>query len=199
MAHNNPSDDAYQRGSMEALCVFVKGVHMFRFIASFIVAPLMFGCATQATLTVQSQPQGAYITEQGTGRVLGVAPVVSYYDASALKQNRQDAQGCYLVRGFEARWVSGATTFVPDTRLCNGTTNDYSITVTRNSSDPGLEKDLQFAMQVQALQLQAQQAQAAQDAATAALIGAFSAAQQRTTPVQCSSYPVGDSVQTTCR
>jgi len=74
--------------------------------ATCIGALAMAGCATRATLTVFSQPEGAYLTEKGTGKVYGVAPVAVVYDANALASYKR-ADGCYLVKGFEARWVSG--------------------------------------------------------------------------------------------
>ena len=158
------------------------------------------GCASHSTLWVYSQPPGAYITELETDRVVGIAPAVSSYLGSQLKQFR-NAEGCFLVKGYEARWVSDArTTSEHPLRLCSGATDTYTITLSRDSAHPDLEKDLQFALQVQTILVQQQQARAAQDAATAALIGAFTAAQQAATPVRCTSYPVGDNtVQTTCK
>ena len=113
------------------------------------------GCATatQATLAVYSQPPGAYLTEVGTGRVLGIAPAASYYEGQAL-QNHKDAQGCYVVKGVEARWVSGARAMTDPVRLCGSATGSYTITLNRDASYPDLEKDLQFALQIQAMQAQ---------------------------------------------
>ncbi|TJY59848.1 hypothetical protein E4T66_11740 [Sinimarinibacterium sp. CAU 1509] len=171
-----------------------------RYVLVAVLGLLFSSCATQATMTIYSQPPGAYITEIGTEMALGIAPVVSYYNESALRANRSDAQGCYLIKGFEAQWVSGARAASTEAiRLCKGTTNNYIWTITRNSDDPGLDKDLQFALQIQTLLTQQQQAQAAQDAAAAALIGAFSAAQQADAPMRCRSYSVGNTVQTNCK
>jgi hypothetical protein len=51
---------------------------------SFLCSLALVGCttATHATLTVSSQPPGAYLTEVGTGRGLGLAPAASYYATS---------------------------------------------------------------------------------------------------------------------
>lgn len=83
------------------------------------------GCATHATLSVLSQPPGAYITEKGSGKALGMAPVNSYYEGASL-QGFKDTEGCYLVQGLEARWVSGARGATMDSiRLCGGSTDGY--------------------------------------------------------------------------
>lgn len=164
-----------------------------------VALAFLSGCATHATLSVMSQPAGAYITEKVSGAALGIAPVNSYYEATTL-QKFKDGQGCYLVRGFEARWVSGARAATNESiRLCGSSTGGYSITVSRDPSHPDLEKDLQFAAQINAMLIQQQQAQAAKDAANAALFSVFTAAQQASTPVRCSSYPIGNSVHTTCK
>ena len=55
-----------------------------------------------------------------------------------------------------------------------------------------LQKDLQFALQLQALRAQQQQADAA-------LLSAFTTFQQANTPIRCSSYAVGNTVQTICK
>lgn len=164
-----------------------------------LISFTLAGCATHATLSVYSQPLGGYVTELGTGTVLGIAPVNSFYEETVLKDFK-DSQGCYLVKGFEARWVSGARAATVDlVRLCGSPTGSYNITLSRDPSLPDLEKDLQFAMQVQALLVQRQQAAAAQDASAAALIQAFTAANQADDPVHCTTHSFGNNVETTCR
>ena len=127
---------------------------------------LLCGCATgptQATLTVISQPAGAYVTEIDTGRTLGMAPVNSFYDVMALV-NSPAGPGCWLVKGFNAQWASGATgTTGPTVKLCGVATGSYNITINRDPSYPNLEADLNVAIGVQNLQIQ-QQIQAAQQA-----------------------------------
>ena len=163
------------------------------------------GCATNTpTLWVYSQPQGAYITEVGTGRVAGMAPAASVYNLTALKPYK-DKDGCYKIKGYEARWVSGARTVIDPMRLC-GKEDSYSITLSRDSSYPDLEKDLQFALQIQSIVAQQQQARAARQAANAALFSAYSAAQQAnapkpiSSPVRCTTNSYGGAtVYTTCQ
>jgi len=79
-----------------------------RSILLILSALAIGGCATQASLTVFSQPEGAYLTEKGTGKAYGVAPARVVYDSKAIA-NFKGADGCYRVKGFDARWVSGAT------------------------------------------------------------------------------------------
>ena len=82
-----------------------KEVHVYTSSVALLVGALALGgCATRASLTVFSQPEGAYLTEKGTGKVYGVAPAQIVYDSKALA-NFTNANGCYLVKGFDARWV----------------------------------------------------------------------------------------------
>jgi len=160
-----------------------------------LAAMALSACATQANLTIYSQPDGAYITEAGTGTAHGIAPVTVYYNAASLAQFRAP-DGCYIVGGFEARWVSGVTAALETIRLCGGTTGNYTISVARDPAQPNLEKDLQFALQVQTTRAQQQQAQASEDSA---LIAAWATLQQSSPKtVRCSSTQVGNTVQTRC-
>lgn len=159
---------------------------------------VLSGCATQSTLQIYSQPVGAYITEVGTSTTLGIAPTAAYYNASALNQTRQP-DGCYLVKGFTAKWVSGATSTMSPIRLCGSNTDTYNITINRGSDHPDLEKDLTFALQVQNMLAQQQQAQAAQNAAFAQMWSAFSTSQGTNSTTNCSSYMIGDTLRTNCR
>ena len=135
------------------------------FTAIAIVLALS-GCATapkQATLTVISQPAGAYVTEAETGMVLGMAPVNLRYDIMALI-NSPAGDGCWLVKGLNAQWASGATsTTGPVIRLCGPLYGGYTFTINRDPSYPNLEADMNVALQVQNLQIQ-QQIQATQQA-----------------------------------
>ena len=153
------------------------------------------GCSTQASLTILSQPEGAYVTEIATGRVIGVAPTSVVYDGARLFATKQP-DGCYRVRGFEVRWVSGAKAALEMVSICGSATGAYNITFSRPADFPDLEKDLLFSLQVQTLRAQQQQAQAAQDAAAAAVLRAFSP--PTATPVLCVSRQIGILVQTTC-
>lgn len=114
-------------------------------ITTMILAVAITGCASShVQLQVNTQPAGAYVTEVSSGSAFGVGPVLVQYPREALTQ--KDATGCSLVKGFNAQWVSGATaTTGPSVRLC-GSEELYGITLTRNTSDPGLDKDMEFAL-----------------------------------------------------
>ncbi|MES2683458.1 MAG: hypothetical protein V4650_08065 [Pseudomonadota bacterium] len=170
-----------------------------RYLAIVLSALLACGCATSTELQISSEPPGAYISELGSGRSIGVAPVSSFYESEPLRAFK-DSNGCFLVKGVVAQWVSGARTSTTDPiRLCGKLYGVYNITASRDSSEPNLEKDLQFAMQLQLVQAQQQQAQAAKDAAAAALIQLFDTNQKSSNAVSCSSYSLGSTVQTNCR
>lgn len=156
------------------------------------------GCATQATLNVYSQPTGAYITEIGTSLTLGISPTAVVYNPSALEANKR-SDGCYYVKGLKARWVSGATSTLEPLRICGSSTGTYNITLNRDSNYPDLEKDLNFAMQVQNMLAQQQQAKAVQNAALAQMWSAYSISQGTNATTNCSSYMVGDTLKTNCR
>lgn len=167
-----------------------------RIIGILVTSVLFTGCATQATLSIYSQPEGAYITEVGTGKSYGMAPVAVVYDPASLNLYK-NAEGCFMVKGFEARWVSGAATTINPIKLCGSNVGTYNISLNRDSSLPNLEKDLQFAIQLQTLRAQQQQAQATKDAAAAAFWSALSASQQNN--INCTSNSVGSTVFTNCR
>ena len=173
--------------------VFIKRLNPAPVIITTILAA---GCATQASLTVTSQPEGAFITEKGTGNSYGIAPVIVVYDSAVLVHHKAP-DGCYLVKGFDARWVSGAAASLELVRLCGSNVGSYKISFSRDPTLPGLDRDLQFALQVQALHAQQQQAKAAQAAAAAALFSAWATTQRPN--VNCTSTQIGNTVQTNCR
>jgi hypothetical protein len=72
----------------------------------FLLSCLAAGCATHARLAISSVPEGANVIDSITGEDYGVAPRTVYYDTADV---RPDAEGCFYLNGFEARWVSGAT------------------------------------------------------------------------------------------
>jgi hypothetical protein len=165
-----------------------------------LIFVLVTGCATHSTLTVSSQPSGAYITETGTGTAFGIAPVVLSYDAKALSAHK-DASGCYLVKGFNAKWASGATTSSePKIRLCGSNTGAYTYSLSRDTNAEGLDIDLDFAMRQNTVNAQQAQARAAQKAAAIQAWNAIQAAQPKSVaPINCDSFALGNSVQTNCR
>lgn len=170
---------------------------MRKFVRISVLAHALFacGCASYATLTVRSQPTGAYITGRGSYQP-NLAPVSYYFDAAQLAPFK-DSKGCYRVAGLSARWVSGATAKSADPiRLCGGVTGTYEVVLKRPDTVSGLEKDLEFALKVESLQAQQRAATAAEWAATAAILAPATAP---TTPPICTSYRgIDGSVNTNC-
>lgn len=155
----------------------------------------LVGCAAQSTrITVNTEPAGGYVTEIGSGAAFGMGPTTVQYEKKNLG-NYRDAAGCALVRGFRAQWVSGATAKTENSvRLC-GNGDYYTINLNRNPSDPGLDKDLEFALKISAANAQQRQAAAAEAAAAYQLMGVM----QQSAPVNCTSLQIGKSLQTSCR
>lgn len=149
------------------------------------------GCATQARLEVYSQPPGAYISEKGSGTVFGLAPTVIAYEASSLVKR---ADGCYYVKGLDAKWVSGASASLETIKLCGAPTGTYNITFSRSPNYPDLERDLQFALKLQSANTEQRKARAAEEAANAATYQAYKPSK----PVTCTSTQIGRTVQTDC-
>ena len=149
-----------------------------------IIGFLLSGCATQATLTVNTWPEGAVITELGTGRFVGESPAVSYYNINS--KSPKNSAGCYLVKGFKAQWQSGAVGSTQETiTLCGSRVGDYNISIPRPPVG-GLDRDQNYAVQKQMLRAQQQQAKSAQDAALLQMYMATKPAPSSTRlPVEC--------------
>lgn len=116
---------------------------------------LLSGCA-KTLLTINSQPEGAYITQPSSRKNLGIAPITVSYEMKELKKFT-DANGCFLVKGFEATWSSGASKSTGTIKLCVVSGLKFEYTIERGTEYPGLDKDLQFALQVQAARQQQNQ------------------------------------------
>lgn len=163
-------------------------------VSSLIAAVLATGCASDVTrLTIYTQPAGGYITEAGSGTSFGAGPINAIYNRAAL--TRRDSNGCVLVRGVKVQWVSGATNESPNPIALCGNGDNYSITVNRNPSDPGLDKDLEFALKLSTVAAQNAQARAARDAAAAQMLGILKAP----SPINCTTTPIGNTINTRCQ
>lgn len=163
-------------------------------------AMALVGCAQRpppntVVLTVLSEPPGAYITEKGTS-MAGLAPQALQYPLPSLPK---DAEGCFVVKGFDARWGSGASaSTAPTMRLCGGGMEFHHI-LKRNPADPGLDKDLDFALKLQ-------QRQDARDnavvngvaAGIAASIGDHQHRSNRPAPIRCTTRKTIGGVETNC-
>ncbi|MEK6640166.1 MAG: hypothetical protein AABZ17_05795 [Nitrospirota bacterium] len=167
-------------------------------LVALVLVSAIVGCSTPGvTVTVTSQPDGAYITSGGP--VSGIVPVAAFWEMQSLKKSSRDADGCFQLKGFTATWVSGAVTDVPVVRVCGEADGEYNFVMSRDMSHPNLEKDLQFSLQVQAVRAQNAQAAASQAAAFAAMWSAAKVGQPTQRPVHCSSYNSGSTIQTNCQ
>ena len=140
---------------------------MNKVLVTFAASLTLLGCS-QGSLTVLSQPEGAYITVGGNA--FGTAPV-----GKKLIDNGKwvkDSSGCYSVPEIKARWASGAEA-VERTRLCGGLRNHYEIVLQRPANAPGLNQDLAIANQQASARAQQQQAQAQRDMAAIQMINAM--------------------------
>jgi hypothetical protein len=116
---------------------------------ALIVATILTGCAStpqtpqtprsHATLTIHTQPRGAYITTTSAdgGRIGAAAPQQFIY---TLAQANQEG-GCWALQPVTATWVSGASTTTTP-RICGAPNGDYNITISRDPTQAGLDKDL---------------------------------------------------------
>lgn len=120
-----------------------------------VVAILFAGCTHNLTLTISTHPEGAYLTEAGSGRAVGTAPMTVNYNLEQLSKHK-DVNGCFLVNGFEARWVSSASTTSGNIRLCPNQSGAYTYSINRDPNFPGLDGDIQYAMQIQGSRVQQQ-------------------------------------------
>ena len=137
----------------------------YKRLAMAVIAAAMAGCASkQVVVQVHTQPPGGYVTETGTGAVVGVAPALWHFDRSTLAKFR-GPDGCASIRGFEAVWVSGARAASPPAIQLCGKHEAYTTTITRDTNAPGLDKDLEFAARMSATNAATRQAGATEDAA----------------------------------
>jgi len=128
-----------------------------KMIYPMISVIILFGltsCASNIGLTYKTQPLGAMVSFID-GRQIGETPAKLYYKWD----EKYVRNGCLHIKGFTAKWVSGAQATSPETlRVCNSS-GDFEYTLARPTDAPGLEKDMNYAMQTQQLRLQQQQAQ----------------------------------------
>jgi len=163
-----------------------------------VLASTIVGCSTPGVrLTVTSEPDGAYITSGGP--VSEIVPVVAFWEMRSLEKTSRDEKGCFQLKGFTARWASGGITEVPVVRVCGEADGDYNFMISRDMNHPNLEKDLQFALQVQAVKAQNAHAEASRAAAFAAMWSAAKVGQTTQKPVYCSTYNSGSTIQTNCQ
>ena len=171
---------------------------MLNILFALVLILSIAGCSTPGVrVTVKSNPDAAYITSGGG--VSGIAPVVGFWDEKLFEKASRNERGCFQLRGFTATWASGAVSEVPHIQVCGSTDGYYELVMSRDMNHPNLEKDLQFALQVQAVRVQQAQSEASQMAAAAAMWSATKVGQTTQRPFNCSSYNLGGTVQTNCQ
>ena len=152
------------------------------------------GCSTSTMyVTYLSHPPGAALYEGN--RAFGYCPLTLEYNIT--QENRQ--RGYMALRGLTVRWVSGASATVPSIQanLDNGTTQQF--TFLRPEGATGLQIDVQFALDIERNRILQQQAEAQRDQAFWQMYNAVMIQNQLSQPRTCSSYVVGNTVQTQCR
>lgn len=127
---------------------------------------LLIGCS-RGSISFLSQPEGAYITvgSQGIGTAPLKTPIVDNGKWT------KDAAGCYLLPEVKAQWASGAVDSYKGGRMCDGLRGNYTVSLNRPSSAPGLDRDLAIANQNAVARAQQQQAQAQRDIAVLQMMG----------------------------
>jgi hypothetical protein len=121
----------------------------------------LFGCATQATLRIDSQPSGAYVTATDSAIAGNIpTPFIVKIDKKEFEKHK-DTSGCstFLSNGLKAVWASGATTTANGIKLCGSPTATYQYIFSRDLNYPDLDKDLEFASKQKATAAAQQYAQ----------------------------------------
>lgn len=122
---------------------------------------LLTGCSSKYPITYNSNPTGAAVVCQGINK--GYTPTTLYYEPSS----EQKEYGTMRTVPCTAQWISGVSKDYSSEWDLKQFPNGVMQTLQRPSGD-GYEKDAQFSLQVQQMQLQQRQAAAAEDAAAAA-------------------------------
>ena len=109
-----------------------------------ITTLLVSACATQFGVTVDSNPKGAVVWEEGAEN-FRIAPAHWSFDLE--KQIVGPKIGCKVVKGFHAQWQSGATASTRSPLNICGDGNQWTVTMQRPSNHPNLEIDLSVEQQ----------------------------------------------------
>lgn len=158
-------------------------------VSVIVVAALMSGCATPVDpnmmkLQIITNPPGALIYEDG--RALGQAPAfIPYVISPAARQ-----VGKITPRPITVVWPSGAkATATPGMFLARGQQQHFVFS--RPIDAPNLDKDLQYAAQLQQVGYARQQAAAAERQAEAAESAALSTYLLNTAPADITCKTTG--------
>ena len=114
---------------------------------------ILVGCTNQIPLVFVSIPEGATISEIRTGNALGIAPTRKIIEIDS--PSSLDSEGCYILEGVTARWVSGARVQTEELKLCDGESGPYAVRLVRPTEHPDLERDLEEATAVKEARISA--------------------------------------------
>jgi len=102
---------------------------------------LVVACVPTYSLTIQTEPQGALVVEQGTGAQVRSPAVVTY----EFTEHHRASDGCFYVRPMVAHWASGATAGSSDLIPLCGNNTSWTLMIERPADSPGLEQDVAVA------------------------------------------------------
>lgn len=111
---------------------------MLHLLIASLSGLLLVACAPTYSLSIQTEPQGALLVEQGTGAQYRSPAVVAYQ----LTEQHRGSDGCFRVRPYMAYWASGVTTGFSDPIPLCGNHTSWTLTIERPAGAPGLEQDV---------------------------------------------------------
>lgn len=109
-----------------------------------VSALILTGCST--TVVFESDIEGALVTTVA-GQQYGVTPVAISFSNDDLDASR-DIDGCARILGVTYTWPSGAKASSPNPIVLCGENSRYRYILKRPTDAPGIEKDLQNALQL---------------------------------------------------
>lgn len=124
--------------------------------AIFLTIFFLASCAQsqkEIKLSIYSEPTGATIIE--SGRIMGQAPLILYYEANAEEIKFEQMR----INALTAKWASGATV-TNDPEWLNTSSSAYELTLRRPAHAAGLDIDLQYAEKVNATERERAEAEA---------------------------------------
>lgn len=138
---------------------------------------LLSGCATNIGLTYQTQPAGALLSYMDGTQQVGLSPVRMNY----VWDEKFVSNGCLHTKGVTAQWVSGARVSSPQVITICKQSGEFTYNLPRPTDAPGLEKDMQFALEVERTRIMQQQAETANQQTQLQMIQMFNSIQPKTT------------------
>ena len=157
-----------------------------------LVGLLMSGCASSLKITYISDPPGAVVYHNNQN--FGYAPVTLRYQVPEEDRKR----GYIDLMGTSVKWASGASASIPILRVNLNIGDNQQLTFNRPENYPGREEDVRFALELQRLAIMRWQTEVQANAAYWQRYNAINQMYQRQQPINCHSYALGSTIQTTC-